>query len=292
MSVLETLISQDYTIIGHPDNRFVKTEEHDSLVIDREKDLFFWNSREIYGTSLTWLTRVKSYSFEEAKRILKDLEHEETFVYTIKRKDKEDIIVYPKLIDVFWENGLNKRDYWYSRCLTDETINRFKLGFHNDWFMIPIYIDGTFRNFQCRKETPAKEIKSWYKGVGPLLFNSDILRITNRIFITEGLVDAILLNQFGIPAVGHNAGNVGWQREWFKYFFYQRKIYYIGDNDDAGRKGAKKVAEELGLYRTKIYTFDGMEDKMDTVEFIKQGNTIDDLKDLIYNKSYFSFERK
>ena len=49
--------------------------------------------------------------------------------------------------------------------------------------LAPIYLsyiyymqngDGTFRNFQCRMDDP-KKMRHWYKGVGPLLFNSDLL---------------------------------------------------------------------------------------------------------------------
>jgi hypothetical protein len=53
--------------------------------------------------------------------------------------------------------------------------------------MIPIYQDGLFKQFQMRRDSP-KMIRNYYKGVGPLLYNSEILSATNRIFITEGLI--------------------------------------------------------------------------------------------------------
>ncbi len=287
MSLLEELIGEDYKVIGS-DGRWAKTEEHSSLVIDREKDIFFWNSKGIVGDAFIYLTKVRGMPVHAAREFLRAKDYKATYIFTFT--DKADVVALPELVTIFWENGKDNREYWYHRGLTDDTINRFQLGYYEGWYTLPIFIDNTFRNFQLRKDNP-KTIRPWYRGVGPLLFNADIMKLTDIIYITEGPVDAILLNQYGIPAISHTAGADGWNKEWFKYFINQKKIYLVYDNDDAGRNGAKKVAKELGVYRTKIYTFEGLKDKCDVVEYFRSNlGDQDDLKIDIRDRSKFEFE--
>lgn len=299
-TILENLIAKDYTIVGSEGSKWAKTVEHDSLVIDKEKNVFFWNSRQIVGDALVWLTKVKGYSFAEARKILTEYkDYEATFVYTIKsQKTDEDVVVYPKLVDIFWEQGLQNRNYWYKRLLTDETIDKYRLGYHNGWFTVPVYIDDTFRNFQCRQDVPSKKIRPWYRGVGALLYNSDILHLVSDIIITEGTVDAILLNQLGFPAVSHTMGT-NFDRRWYKYFLKQKNITYIADYDEAGVRTSYKVADILDKERVKVLTFEGFPEKFDTIDFFREGNTIKEFRKLLKTakkvyemKTYFDFSKK
>jgi len=290
MGILEALISEDYELTG--DGRWYKGVIHDSLVVDSEKQIFYWNSKGIVGNAFIWLTQVRGLSYTEAKNILRNYnDYSDTFIHVVKGK-KEDIIIYPELVDIFWKNGkVNDDTYWKKRTITDETIDRFKLGYYNGWYMIPIYQDGIFKNFQCRRDDPKKMIKSWYKGVGTLLFNSDILKITDKIYITEGPTDCIVMNQNGLFSVSQNGGSENWQEEWFKYFIYQKEIVVLYDNDDAGRLGVIKVAKNLGIYRTKVYTFQDFSDKgFDVGDFFERGGTRDELLNIIDTKAKRIFE--
>jgi len=282
MSILENLIAKDFTLREKGD-RYYYTEEHDSLIIDRERDVFFWNSRNIVGDALTWLTQVKGYSFNDARNYLQDQpKYSTTIVYTINTEEgKQDVVVYPELVNIFWENGLgvDNRGYWYNRLLTDNTIDRFRLGYHDGWSTIPIFIDGTFRNFQCRMDDP-KRVRHWYKGVGPLLYNADLLGVTDYVIITEGTVDAILLSQYGYPAISHNSG-ASWMGNWHKYFTKQKDIVYIADNDAPGFEAARKVSENLGADRVRVVVFDGYPDKYDTVDYFRDGGSKDDFDKLL-----------
>jgi DNA primase len=275
MSALQNLIAKEFTLIGAESARYIRTAEHMSLVIDVEKDIFFWNSRSIVGDALTWLTQVKGMSFSDARNLLQDQpKYSTTVVYTINTEEgKQDVVVYPELVNVFWEKGLgvDQREYWYNRLLTDNTIDTFKLGYNDGWNTVPIFIDGTFRNFQCRMDDP-KKMRHWYKGVGPLLFNSDILNVVDYVLITEGTVDAILLSQLGYPAVSHNTG-AGWMNNWHRYFTMQTDIVYIADNDAPGIEAARKVSTNLGADRVRVVMFEGFPDKYDTIDFFRNGGT-------------------
>jgi DNA primase len=289
MGILEDLISRDFTIEGR--GRWLHTREHDSLVIDSEEQMFWWNSTGKFGNAFTWLTEIKGLTPQKAKEYLKDVvNYKDVFVEILNGK-QEELLIYPKLVDIFYENGKrNSRDYWYKRSISDKSIDMFRLGFSEGWYTIPIFVDGTFRNFQMRREEPTKQIKSWYKGIGPLLFNSESLKLTNHVYITEGPTDAISLLERGLPAVSHNAGSEYFSNDWFKYFINQSEIFVVYDNDSAGINGAKKVAKVLGESRCKIYTFEGFGPKYDCCDFFNWGHSAEDFKNVVKSCSKYLCE--
>ena len=291
MTILFDLIDREFGLEGKEGGRWWRSHEHSSLVYDAERDIFFFNAEGISGDLFIWLTRVKGYDYETAKDFIKqsDKNGSYSFIHTIK--DQKEQVLYPKLIDIFYEEGINApRDYWESRGINNTTISRFKLGYHNGWYTIPIFQDNVFRNFQLRREEPTKQIRSYYKEQGRFLYNSDILRITDTVYICEGPTDALRLIQEGLPAISHNAGSEGWDDSWFKYFIGQKNIYINYDNDKAGITGAKKVAKNLGEFRCKLFNFYGYDDKYDVIDFFRNGGTIEQYKNLIEMESKYSFE--
>lgn len=285
--ILSSLIDEDFGL-KFSGTRYGKAIEHDSLVLDKDRGIFFWNSEGIVGDPLVYLTRVRNYSIEYAREYLKNFGYSGLHVYSIQANG-EDVIVYPELVDTFHELGLSKRDYFYDRGLSDLTIDRFQLGWYNNFYMIPVLENGTLRNFQMRKDNP-KTIRPYYKGIGGLLFNSDILKLVDSFYLVEGPVDAMILSQNGLPAVSTTiSGNI--LPTWFSKFVNQKVIYICFDNDDAGRSEAKKVAKVLGVARCRIYTFDEFESKgYDPVDFFRDGNTADDFTTIVKERSKFIFE--
>lgn len=281
MSLLEQLVKEDY---GYKEgSRWGHSEEHDSLVIDAEKLRWFWNSKGIHGNTFDYLTKVRGYSDDQAKDFLKA----HKFSISVSVSEEENTPTpYEALVDYLWIEGKKNRDYWYRRCLTDETIDRYRLGYFDEWYSIPVYMNGEFRNFQLRRDIPEKKIRPWYRGVGPLIYNSAILKFVDRIFITEGPVDAILLNQLGYPAISHTGGANGWRDEWFIYFTSINNIVYIADNDKAGVAGAGMVAKSLGEGRVKILKFSDKPEKYDAMDFFRDGNTVEEFEQRLLETKY------
>jgi DNA primase len=294
ITILEKLINEDFGI-DFTGTRWGKSKLHSSLVIDREKQIFYWNSEGIVGDALIYLTRVRGWTFQQAKDYLKVFpNYENTYIVT-EKKDKPDIIIYPKMVDLFWENGKNHRDYWYRRGITDETIDRFKLGYYKGFNTIPFYVDGILRNFQLRMDNP-KTIRNLFKNVGPIPFNTEIMKYTDTIVLTEAPTSAIVLNQNGIPAVSHNGGSECFLNEWIKYYVHQRLIYIVYDNDKAGRIGAKKVANILGIFRCRIYTFSDLDENdykgYDAGDYFKDGGRASEFMSMLKEKSKLPFQQE
>jgi DNA primase len=285
MSILQELIEQDYGLEGR--NKWYHSADHDSLVYNSEEDYFFWNSRDLRGNALDYLVKVRGMEKSDARKFLKN----SIGAFKENPETSPEVVPYDKLIDTFWVNGFEHRNYWYKRCLTDETIDRRNLGYYNEWFTIPLYENGDFVNFQMRRDEPKKTITQWYRrGVALPLYNEGILPfVTDKIYITEGTVDAILLNQLEFPCVSPNGTNT-WQQEWFAKFSKIKNIYYIADYDKAGFNGARLVANSLGIYRTKIVMFDDKEEKFDSVDFFREGGTKEEFQEWINTHSYYLFE--
>lgn len=81
-------------------------------------------------------------------------------------------------------------------------------------------------------------------GSHATLFNPEGLEGIDFVFLCEGEMDAIRLDQEGMPAVSFTSGASTFKEEWVDYFV-DKKVYILYDNDEAGIEGAKKVKELL-----------------------------------------------
>lgn len=287
--ILQALIEQDFGLSTKDSSRWGKADDHDSLVVDKERGIFFWNSRGIVGDPLVYLTQVRGLDFSEAREFLKRFDYNGTHIYTIKSKET-DVVVYPKLVEVFFDEGRDKREYFYKRGLSDSTIDRFQLGYYNGYNTVPFFVDGSFRNFQLRMDNPVKRIKGFYKNIGPLLFNAEVLKLVDTVYFVEGPIDAMILIQNGIPAVSTNSGGA-FLSEWYFKFLKQKRIFIVFDNDSAGVEESLRLADYLGVSKCKIFTFSDFEEKgYDPVDFFRDGYTKEDFINLIEEKSKYAFE--
>lgn len=269
---IEEVIAQDYTLVGT--GRFLKGQEHDSLVVDTVKQIFYWNSKKISGDIRVWLQRIKHEKIDFRLNLFDTVQVEEK---------TPEFVADASLVDIFHQAS-SATNYWTGyRFYTQKTIDKFKLGYTGEWNTIPIYEDGRFVNFQCRTNTPEKRIKHWYKGVGPHSFNFSVLPFCrDYIFITESPVDAIMLAQHNINAVSQTAGsgNTAIFTKNFSKFSHIKRVFIVYDNDDAGRNGAGKLKDLFGD-RAKVFTFPGFPEKFDITDYFKNGNDLQYFMDLV-----------
>lgn len=189
----------------------------------------------------------------------------------------------------------SRRWYWTQRGLTDETIDRFLLGWDGEKnaYTIPaIYRNVPFavklrntperlsqaqdaydREFsrlranhsewtddQIAKQCPTIPPKYYgITGNRAGIFNADALWTAHDVVVCEGEIDAMLLCQVGYNAVSSTGGAGTWKPEWAKLFAAVRSIIILYDNDAAGRDGALKVRATLARARIATYP-DGIKD--------------------------------
>ena len=284
---LVDLVREDFGISGN--GRWLRSDIHSSLVVDSEKERFYFNSRGIRGTIFDYLVYVRGISANAAKELVKT---NSAGMPTYEEGGLQ--IKFEKLVNLFHASGKNDREYWYKRKLTDGTIDRYRLGNYDGWNLIPIYNNGYFVNFQCRKDTPEKRINFWYKDADfkPVLYNREVLTFVSGIYIVEGMVDCILLNQLGLPAVCSTNGANSWNSGWIKYFSKIKSIVYVADNDSAGKIGAYSVANALGLYRVKILRFKEQALKYGSLDYFRDGGTKEEFLNLVQERGVYGFEKE
>lgn len=77
------------------------------------------------------------------------------------------------------------------------------------------------------------------------LYNADSTWTADQIVITEGELDALVVEQLGFATVGV-PGATSWQDSWNGYFSEAKKVFIVFDNDTAGEAGAERVARAIG----------------------------------------------
>ena len=145
----------------------------------------------------------------------------------------------------------DQREYLKTeRLLSDEVIERYKLGSEDGRIAIPIPDqEGSYRDVRLwlRPEKRTKDepkIRHWKKGYGAKrLFPVDQLQ-HDQLLLLEGEFDTLAAISSGIPAITLTAGVQTWPDS-ASQALAGKKIIILMDNDEAGRKGARKRAESL-----------------------------------------------
>lgn len=150
----------------------------------------------------------------------------------------------------------SRRAYWLKRGLFDQTINDFMLGWDGKRYTIPHLYRLVPFGVKRRQSDVEDGIPHKYTSVTGSrsgLFNADVLWNTDKVVICEGEIDAMLLTQWGFPAVSSTAGAGTWKADWVKLFSSVRQIFILYDNDAAGRTGSSLVFATMR--RAKIINY-------------------------------------
>lgn len=146
--------------------------------------------------------------------------------------------------------------YLESRGISEETARSYRLGFvenplpgdsdYQNRLAIPyITADGSVVDIRYRAIGEVKPKYLSRVGAVPRMYSvSAFLKAADTIWVTEGEVDAITLNQCQIPSVGI-PGAMQWQRHWALLFADFDNVKVICDGDQAGKDFGKRIAQEI-----------------------------------------------
>jgi DNA primase len=203
---------------------------------------------------------VSGRSYFEAARFIKSKETATDLEKDVSKRlyTKPDYVQYDELlIQRLNQQALDSpraMRYYDGRLVTEDSVNKFKLGFSEkqDMVTIPVHSpDGMAVGFVGRS-VEGKEFKNT-PGLpkAKLLFNLHRVKTADRVYVVESSFDAIRLDQVGMPAVatlGANVSNI--QIDLLKKYF--NNIYVIADNDEAGGNMKDKITEKLGSRVTVV----------------------------------------
>jgi len=158
---------------------------------------------------------------------------------------------------------LEKKRGW-----STETIRKHRIGISDDrkHFLIPIEVEGELVN--VRYYSP-KGVDPWHpdamkirgvKGRNEVrIFPDSVLgESSDKLFVVEGESDALAALSIGLSAVTFTGGAGNCPSDLHR--LQGKEITILYDNDEAGSKGAKKVAQSLRKFtqQIKILDFDSV----------------------------------
>ena len=199
---------------------------HSSLVVQDDKQRWFWNSKGENGDVIEW---VRQY-------VLGGSRFYEALVYLERRmggyvesnsKLASRPVAAPKPplpVDVAVAyhqallNNVTALRWWYARGLVQETIERFLLGYKQNHMglgptsSIPLMESGELLTIRHRLWNATGEQPRYLpeqKGYGSHLFNSDLLfDEPEEVLVVEGEIKTMVVEQAGHKAVGISGCNV------------------------------------------------------------------------------------
>lgn len=156
------------------------------------------------------------------------------------------------------EHSQSGRDYLTARGITPEMAEKWKLGYvregsYRGRISIPYWTPAGYSAvvYRCLHlpGEPCKELEHHDKylatsGYRPM-FNVRALSVgADRVFVTEGELDAIVATANGFPCVA--TGGKGNWKEWWAYCFDgPREVVVLRDGDQAGKEFADHIKHVL-----------------------------------------------
>ena len=181
------------------------------------------------------------------------------------------------------------------RGLTNETLQRFKLGWDGDRITIPIYNEYNsivnFRRYKWNSTDDQWKVLNYvdehenaYGEVRIFGIEQVLDEEVPYIVWCEGEMDRLCAEQHGFFAACATSGAGTWRPEWTRLFRGKKKVYLAQDNDEAGCNATLKLCEKL--YRVvDVYVVQWPEnfpDKGDITDFFTKCNqTSEDFKKLL-----------
>lgn len=209
--------------------------------------------------------------------------------------------IKPELVDnwhtILLHDTANMKYLTDQRCLEEETIKRFKIGFDGDRFTIPVKDEnGQYQNIRRYKPGSLKAKILNYKytfggtefryGSPARLYGCDELDREGPIIWCEGEWDRLILEQMGYIAVTGTHGAATINNEWGKYF-RGRDVIICYDSDNEGQTAVNKYVmpflRNMGVKSVKnlILCPAGTKKDKDPTDWVRKGGNPQHLAQLI-----------
>ena len=139
--------------------------------------------------------------------------------------------------------------YFTRRGLSDEIVQRFGLVVENGYAVLPVFVNGVCRSVCRRAIDPAVEPRYQNSRGAMQLWNSAAMERAagKALFVTEGIFDALSLEELGFPAVALcGAANIGRLMQALDVRKAKpERVILAGDSDAAGQGMNGKLRELL-----------------------------------------------
>ncbi len=207
-----------------------------------------------------------------------ELQKQKTEVIKKKQASREKIVL-----------SAENHEYLKSRVLSEDIIDiaDFTEKYHKgSWYIsMPVYTPlGELEGNKLRQFPSLGKSKLWEQSktkaqlYGLHIINNHPTLSKDIVVITEGELDALAVMSQGYASVSGTNGAMTWQNNWSELLKGYEKIYIVLDNDEAGKKGTRKIAESLWKIKgSGVYIVDLPIDSAgkDIGEFIQAGVSVE-----------------
>lgn len=129
--------------------------------------------------------------------------------------------------------------------ITPKTCKEYLIGRDDDRFTIPVQgRTGSYINVRKWSPTDTRRKVINLRGRGRRQLFPLVALEKDVVVLTEGEFKALLLRQLGFNGLSPTGGASTWSPNW-NHEFKDKVVYIVYDVDDAGRRGAQKVARSL-----------------------------------------------
>lgn len=150
------------------------------------------------------------------------------------KQERKKASLEPGLWRRYLPPGRKIIEYGYSRGLTPQTLEKFKVGEKAGAMAIPVFENGQLKAIKFRSTRKNARVRYWSEeGSVNALFNHDEVALTDRpVAVLKGEIPVMLFDQLGIlacaPTTGEERSDMS---EWKHLFAFSEKKIVITDND-------------------------------------------------------------
>lgn len=159
------------------------------------------------------------------------------------------VMAKPTQVFPYKERAGSPDPYFTGRGLSDETVRRFGLVVENGYAVLPVFAEGVCRSVCRRAIDPAVEPRYKNSRGAMQLWNSAAMERASgeALFVTEGIFDALSLEELGFPAVALcGAANTGRLMQALDAREAKpERVILAGDSDAAGQGMNGKLREQM-----------------------------------------------
>lgn len=247
----------------------------------------FYGGCGFEGDAFDFLMKSKNLTFSEAKKELA-----EYGIHPLgdngpkekKRTTEKQLRPIPEDQIAGYTTALSDDGIQYlreMRGLSREVIVRYGIGWceKKERFTIPISRNGEYVNVRLYHPNKNPKVLPISSGRSTQLYPEDQLK-NDELWLCEGELDALCGISNGLPAVSVTGGARSWKDE-FTTLLRDKKVNIVYDCDEAGSKGADKIAGTLHkAAHVKVISL-GLRNKEDLTDwFVTYGRTRQELEKL------------
>lgn len=210
-----TVVASQFIEISPSGSRFIAfcPFHHDvktpSLVIYPETNSWYCFGCGRGGGIMQFLVN-RGMSYQQAKQWI-ELREGRLSLPRFKPQFKPKKVAKPShtVVDYWYSLLGSHREYFRSRMLTNETVDKYRLGWTGSRYSIPFWSGDKIVSVQSRRNGSTGPKYMWELGSQPRIFGSSCLSENEKTFVFFSTLDALLAGQDGFNAVAVPGQTVG-----------------------------------------------------------------------------------